>query len=136
MYDISVDCLGCTICDEADAAKYPHGVGGVEARTINCACARASFRHERAAAMAKHWACTLGQLRTMSTFLALHVVEEMRLVIMQAPVFAASTCLLATHTCAACMQGSIDHQWLPLATIGQQLFANMYTTWLIRPALC
>jgi hypothetical protein len=42
MYGISVDCLGCTICDEADAAKYPHGVGGVEARTINCACARAS----------------------------------------------------------------------------------------------
>jgi len=41
-HGISVDCLGCTICDEADAAKYPHGVGGVEARTINCACARAS----------------------------------------------------------------------------------------------
>jgi hypothetical protein len=47
--------------------------------------------------MAKHWACTLGQLRMMSTFLALHVVEEMRLVIMQAPVFAAYKCLLATH---------------------------------------
>lgn len=30
------DCLGCTICGDATAAKYPHGVGGVSAVDINC----------------------------------------------------------------------------------------------------